>query len=266
MERGNSRNVKKTPRLRESELPSWGPGRKRQGGSPEARRAEPRQDGGWRALPPAPTPAASPSGLCLPGRCVSERSRRVWAGGAPAGARPQARRGPRHRRRCCPGPAAPNSSPRPEPGGGRPRLRGPGAAPMPWHTAAWTQPLSPPQPTRVSGVLRPSSGPSAPRVAAAVPGSSSQRLRAGPKGGPFGQWMGAANCTKSHKVRPPLQAPAPHTLSSARRRAVGWGQEAFSQWEWIAGRRRGRPLPFSLLLFAHLLPLLSALQQQDGVP
>jgi hypothetical protein len=81
-----------------------------------------------------------------------------------------------------------------------------------------------------------------------------------------GQWMGTANCTNSCKVPPPQQAPAPHTLSGARRRAVGWSQETFSQWEWVAGRGRGRALPFSLLLVSHLLPLLSPLQQQGGVP
>lgn len=104
------------------------------------------------SLPPAPRPAASPSGLCPRGRCASARSRRVWAGGARAGASPLPRCRPR-RRYCCHGPAAPSATP-------RLRLGILHAAPRPWRTSAWSRP------PRVSRALGPSSS-SDPRVVAA---------------------------------------------------------------------------------------------------
>lgn len=116
---------------------------------------------GWRSLPPAPRSAASLSGLCPQGRCVSGRSRRVWAEGAPGGARPQPRRCPRHHC-CCPGPAAPSRAPIPQPGGGRPRPRGPGAAPTPWHRTAWPRPQSPAPARKVQPRSRPLSWPGSP--------------------------------------------------------------------------------------------------------
>lgn len=111
------------------------------GGAGEA----PESPGEAGSLPPAPEPAASPSGLCPRGRCASEQSRRAWAGGARGGARSRSRRPPR-RRYCALDPAAPSSGPRPAPGGGHPRRHGPGAAPTPWRTTAWTQPPSPLRP------------------------------------------------------------------------------------------------------------------------
>ena len=93
------------------------------------------------SLPLAPGPVASPSGLCPPGRCASERSRRVWAGGARGGASPQLCCCPL--RCCCHGPAAPKAVPCPQPGGGCPRFRSPDAAPRPWRTSAWSRPQFP---------------------------------------------------------------------------------------------------------------------------
>ena len=97
---------------------------------------------GLGSLPPAPGPVASPSGLCPRGRYVSERSRRVWGGGARGGARPRPRRYPR-RRYFCHGPAAPTGDPLLQSGDGRPRLRNPDAAPRPWRTSAWWSSPSP---------------------------------------------------------------------------------------------------------------------------
>lgn len=94
------------------------------------------------SLPPAPGPVASPSGLCPQGRCASERSRRVWAGGARGGASPQPCCYPR-RSCCCHGPVAPRAVPGLQPGGGRPRLHSPNAAPRPWRMSAWSRPQSP---------------------------------------------------------------------------------------------------------------------------
>ena len=94
------------------------------GGGQEAVRAEGEAGvrpgrAGLGSLPPAPGPVASPSGLCPRGRYVSERSRRVWGGGARGGARPRPRRSP-HRRYFCHGPSAPTGGQLLQPGGGRP--------------------------------------------------------------------------------------------------------------------------------------------------
>ena len=119
------------------------------GGGQEAVRAEGEAGvrpgrAGLGSLPPAPGPVASPSGLCPRGRYVSERSRRVWGGGARGGARPRPRRYP-HRRYFCHGPSAPT-------GWGRgPSLSRP-----------WARPCVPPARAPAS-FLSPPSFPSSPR-------------------------------------------------------------------------------------------------------
>lgn len=185
----------------------------------------------------------------------------------------QEARGPR--RATVPAAAAAAAVPSPR----RPaQARAPGQAVAAPGSAAQAQPRCPgtqlhgrsrrhlPSPRGSVALFGPSSGPSTPQVAAAVPGSPSRQLRAGPKDGGLRAMNGCSVGTNSRKVRPPLEAPAPHTLSVARRRAVGWGQEALGQWEWIAGRGRGRPLLFAPLLFYHLLPLLSPLLELGGAP
>lgn len=188
------------------------------GGGQEAVRAEGEAGvrpgrAGLGSLPPAPGPVASPSGLCPRGRYVSERSRRVWGGGARGGARPRPRRYP-HRRYFCHGPSAPTGGQLLQPGGGRPRLRNPDAAPRPWRTSAWWSSPSPAwareaQPGFLLFSGRSPLGGGCPQVA----GAPSRRMTEGTDG--CSEAMNGCRADPGHarKLVTALEAPASHTLS-----------------------------------------------------
>lgn len=221
--------------------PSAGPTRRAaQRSSRRVGRPRPQEPGRAGSLPPAPGPAASPSGLCPQGRCASERSGRVGAGGARGDASPQPRCCPR----CCLGPAAPSADRPPQPGGGRPRPRpgprprSPRAAPRPWRTSAWWRP---PAPARAGHRALGLCGSECPGAAA----FGLEPLRGARPAGPT---RGSAPPGHARKVVAPRAAPAPHTLSAALRPGGGMGPGRRGQWEWTEGRGRGVPCPAPALL------------------
>lgn len=200
------------------------------------------------SLPLAPGPVASPSGLCPPGRCASERSRRVWAGGARGGASPQLCCCPR--RCCCHGPAAPKAVPCPQPGGGCPRFRSPDAAPRPWRTSAWSRPQSP----ALAHEGQPHSRPLWVTVLQVAVAFGLEPLLAGR---PVGQTDGCSWAMNGRRAQPkharkvvaPREAPALHTLSVARRAGGGMGPGNPQPMGVDGGAGAGRlpPRPLSLL-------------------